>query len=333
MGANKKISMNVIWITWEKQRRSINLARELNADFLQITINANAVYRYTASSIRTFFKIVSNRRSVIIVQNPSIILAFVATILKKILLFKLVIDRHTDPYLLGKGSGIIYKLFSRISNFTLKHADLTIVTNDELSEIVKTKNGKAYILPDPFPEIKKFIQHNTKLVSDNKPSCMVVSSWYYDEPLEEIFKAAERLPNVDFYVTGNPKKSYATIIENRPKNVILTGYVDDYQFYTMMAQCDYVIAITTDDATLVCGAYESIVMNKPFITGQSKALKSYFKDAAIYSDGTADSIIAASEYILDNHDTINTKIKKYHQDTEQAWRVNFNNLKSKLEKL
>ena len=47
------------------------------------------------------------------------------------------------------------------------------------------------------------------------------------------------------------------------------------------------MAVTDRAATLVCGGYEGAALGKPLILGNSQALRGYFDEGCVYTDGTA----------------------------------------------
>ena len=65
-----------IWISWETQRRSIELAKKINCELY--IIEAKGVMRYPISIFKTLLIIFKTKSDVLFVQNPTMILATVA---------------------------------------------------------------------------------------------------------------------------------------------------------------------------------------------------------------------------------------------------------------
>lgn len=319
MGTNSKKSQKIAWITWEKQRRSISLAKLLNAEYIELNNYSNFLLRYVASIYISTLKIVGNRKSVTIVQNPSMVLALVATILGKVLSSRIIVDRHTDCYILGEGKGAVFRILKYISDYTLKNVALTIVTNIDLIDKVEKVNGRPFILPDPFPDIQQFVRANTDFSNNERLSCFVVASWSSDEPLEQLFEAASRIPEIDMYISGKPKSTYTNLINHKPDNLFITNYLSDTDYYSLMNQSDIVIAISTADATLVCGGYEAITLNKLLLTGNSNSLKSFYEDAAVYTDGSTNDLVEKIRHIIENKDELSSKIKALYIKREKEF--------------
>src|ERR1051325_9121850 len=94
-----------IWITWETQRRSITLARRLGAELHIMDWESRGALRYPLSILATAKLLFRHRRSVVFVQNPSMVLATFAGFLKNWLGYTLVVDRHSNFWFGGGRMG------------------------------------------------------------------------------------------------------------------------------------------------------------------------------------------------------------------------------------
>lgn len=290
---------NIAWISWERQRRSITLSTLLGARYYELNFNLPRVLRYLICAFRTFFILLRERDSIVIVQNPSLILAFEAALLKPWFKYRLVIDRHTDIYLLGTKQGITYSLLNKVSDFTLRSAELTLVTNPELARVIKHKKGNPRVVPDPIPPLDYVASEDSP--REGSFSILFVASWAADEPIDQACLAARALPDTRWYVSGQPRRSHPAFTEPTPNNMARTGHLAEDDFYSLMADVDIVIALTTNPATLVCAGHEALALNKPFITGNSTALQHHFQQAALYCDGSEAGLIRAIVSLRENY--------------------------------
>src|SRR5438477_13186851 len=93
--------MRRLWIAWEDDTsiRSRVLARELGAKYLAFTRFSDSRplgwLRYLVATFQTVWAVVRERPELLVVQNPSIVLAFEAALLRSIARYRLVIDLHT----------------------------------------------------------------------------------------------------------------------------------------------------------------------------------------------------------------------------------------------
>ena len=147
---NKK---NKLWITWERQRRNINISKAINFELIEIRYHKPKLIRYIKSIVRTAILILTRKPKVVAAQNPSIILSFLVVILKKFFKYKVIIDAHNSGLFPLEGSS---RFLSFISDSIHKYSNLTLVTNSMLKSYVDSKNGHGFILPDKIPFVQKF---------------------------------------------------------------------------------------------------------------------------------------------------------------------------------
>ena len=91
--------------------------------------------RYPLSIRKTLAELRTRRGRTVIVQNPSMVLAALACLFRKPLGYALVVDRHSNFSHLAQGkTGLKRRLSDLLSDYTIRNANLTIVTNRELAE-------------------------------------------------------------------------------------------------------------------------------------------------------------------------------------------------------
>lgn len=282
-----------VWLAWERQRRSLELAGRLGARLELCIFEDRGFLRYPLSIARTVRIFRDIRGGTVFAQNPSLVLAALAGLLKRVFGYRLVVDRHSNfTFLCGTPPGPKRMLLDFLSNLTLRLADVTIVTNPGLAARVERMGGRPFVLPDPFPKVPAAALAAARTRPPRTPGAplevLFVSSWAFDEPIAAALEACRSLRGkVNVRVTGRPKAAYAKLLEGRPDNFIPTGFLSDDDYFALMARCDAVMCVTSRDCTLVCGAYEAIALGKPMILGDTEALRDWFDAGALYTDGTA----------------------------------------------
>jgi len=118
----------------------------------------------------------------------------------------------------------------------------------------------------------------------------VVCSFNYDEPLPAIIDAAAALPDVRFFVTGNPKHLEEALKRRMPQNMTLTGFLSTEAYGGLIAGADAVLTLTTRDHTMLRGAYEAIYQGTPVIVSNWGLLREAFPDGAVHVDNTSEAI-------------------------------------------
>ena len=116
-----------IWISWETQRRSIELAKKFVCKLY--IIKKEGLLRYPYSIFKTLFILVKARPDLFFVQNPSMFLATLACIYGFVTKTYIIVDRHTTLRLLkSNSSSVKLWLFKKMHYFTLKYAHLTRIS-------------------------------------------------------------------------------------------------------------------------------------------------------------------------------------------------------------
>lgn len=284
--------------------------------------------RYPISVFETLSILKKTKPDILFVQNPSMILAALACICKYILKYILLVDRHTT-FLLDKDyKNIPWVLFFQfLSRLTIRHADITIVTNSLLADMVKRLKGNPFILPDIIPT---FVE-TERVELKGRRNILMVSSFGIDEPVQEVLIAMKDFSQdeVCLYVTGNYNKLDERVRSTAPSNVVFTGFLDEQDYINMLFSCDAIMVLTTASACMLCGCYEAVSARKPLITSDKDVLREYFTDA-VFVDNTAPGISASIKKILDNIDNYRERIESLKGKLITQWEEQYKQLEKRL---
>jgi glycosyltransferase involved in cell wall biosynthesis len=301
------------------------LAKRIGCEL--INIEYRGITRYPRSILKTLLILWNRKPDVLFVQNPSMILATVACLYKFVGKKPVIVDRHTT-FLLNKKNRktpytIIFKLLHR---FTIRYADLTIVTNEFLASLVRQLRGKPFVLPDMIPNLTK-----TETIHLNgKYNILLISSFGNDEPIREAFDSAKDMDKeVYLYITGNYKKIHKSIYRSAPSNFIFTGYVEEQEFINMLFSVDAIMVLTTADYCMLCGCYEAIAACKPLITSNKDVLRDYFK-GAVFVENTAKDILYGIKYVLKNIDNYTQRICALKEKLMNEWEEKYSELEKQI---
>lgn len=318
-----------IWITWESQRRSVELAKALNCDFYQL--DYDGFLRYPRCIFETIIILLMSRHKVVFVQNPSMILAALVCFYKIIFKTKIIVDRHTT-FRLNKKSvfNLEYFVFKILNPFTIKYANLTIVTNEYLAEIVRLMNGNPYVLPDKLPDLSP----TEKVELSDKTNIMFIASYGEDEPIEAVIKAVTMVSDCQFtlYMTGNHNNLDSRIKNHAPPNVVFTGFLRDPDFVNLLFAVDAIMVLTTATHCMLCGCYEGVVAVKPIITSRKQVLQEYFK-GSIFVDNTEQEIAEGLREMITNLDNYKSSAIELKTTVVKTWGQSFSKLEKILEAL
>jgi len=260
------------------------------------------------------------------------ILAFLAVLWGRATGTLVVVDRHTT-FLLNRKYRlspwlVTFKLLNRI---TLRFADVTIVTNDFLAQLVFEYGGRPYVLQDKLPELEAAAE-DTYPVAEGVRTVLFPSSFAEDEPIGEILDGVARVedPPLHLYVTGRVERAPRDMVRRAPPNVTFTGFLPDDEYLSLLQSVDVVLVLTTAEHTMLCGCYEAVSAGKVLVTSDKKVLRNYFR-GAIFVDNTAPSIAEALD--RPNHEMVESRERmvSLREDLRDSWAERAKGLEALIE--
>lgn len=275
-----------VWITWERQRRNRNLASALDADLYEVVVGAGRLQRYSIAASRTLRVLCATRPSMVFVQNPSMMLAALATLWGRLTRTPVVVDAHNAGVHPFEGAKAWANILTRA---IFSAARLTIVSNPALAAYVERAGGRAFALPDPMPSIGG----SGSPAASGAAQVLFICTWAPDEPYLEVIEAARLLGDaVTVHITGRSHGRELAYGQPLPPNVVLTGFLPEPDYESLLRRSDVVIDLTTREDCLVCGAYEAMAVGRPLLLSDTRALRAYFDRGTLYTDNTAGDIAA-----------------------------------------
>lgn len=331
----QKKPLRKIWITWERHRRSIILAEQFGAELFIFddTFN-NDFFRYIFLLYKTINLILRNRPDVVFCQNPSLVLTSALSIMKYIFDFILIVDRHSNfKFLTQNSRNIKWIIFHLLSDFTLKIADITIVTNFPLASIVEKKGGKVFVLPDKIPLFRK---PNLMPVLEGSVNFLFICTFSKDEPVGLVLDVFSVMPDAyHLYVTGNYNKFDNLRQYSMFNNIHFLGFLPDEEYISYLFGCNVIIVLTTEDMTLNCGSYESVAAEKVQIVYGSDVIKDYFNSGAVYLSNfnENDLIISIFSAVEKFKNSDGDEVAMLRKELDSDWDIKFGKISKMIESI
>lgn len=278
------------------------------------------IYYYIALFVRTIIIIIKENPKYIFVMNPSSLCALFIVLFGKIFNKVIIVDAHNAGVHFENANPLVRGVLQIFNIIIMRFSKIIIVTNDRLAKYVKQKNGTPFILPDPFPKFKNF----EKLKLKGQKNIFYICTYAGDEPYLNVIESAAFLdPDVFIYISGRKKKMSL----NLPANIMQTDYLPEQEFINYLFSADVVMDLTLREDCLLCGAYETIAVEKPLILSRTKALQDYFSEAAIFTDNSPSDIAVKIKKALENESILIKKLKAFKdrqsiQITEQLITLN-----------
>ena len=280
-------TMRSIWITWSPHRRTTGICDAWDVPLHVLRRRHSGPVRWIDLSIRTIRLLRHSRPEVLFVQNPSLALTILATALRPVFRYFLVVDAHNEGI---RPFDRPYPWVRRLTRRLLKSADVTIVTNEALAADVTNAGGYALTLPDRLPAVPNPEAEQTDLVEP--ADIVVIATFRPDEPIAAIMAAAEKTPAVRIAITG-PADRYRETEAPVPPNVRLTGFLPDPSYWRQLELARVVCDLTLKPDCLVCGAYEALAVGRPMVLSDNPPTRELFGPAAELTTASAEHIATA----------------------------------------
>ena len=322
-----------IWITWEHHRRTRELSRALGMELFELTCRLPRILRYVALLARTTVCVARHRPSILAFQCPSLVLGLWAGILKQIFRFTLVADLHNEavcPWFLspppyGPGPAAVAaperpavchwfvssRLYEMLFRLVRRAADVCLVTNANLKQIVDRAGGRAFVLPDKVPDLAL---SGAVVPARSRRQAVFICSYAVDEPYLEVIEAARALDSlVTIHITGD----YRGVKHLLPASPVhLTGFLPEAEYVELLSAAD---VLTSIEGCLVCGAYEAVALGKPLVTSDTMTLRNYFRMGTVYTKHDRQSLTAAIAYALAHKDRLAAEMDTLRLELARDW--------------
>lgn len=305
-------------VTWTDHRRTTELCAGLNIELFVYTTRLRGLLRYLVLGVRTLRLLVRRRPEVLLVQNPSLILAALALTLRPALRYRLVVDAHNEavqPFS-NRQPWILW-----LSRRVIRGADLTIVTNRFLAEQIVRRAGQPFVLPDRVPSPPSPPADTLRKPFDvraDRFNVALVATFSADEPCAEVF-AAVAGSDIELYVTGDTRKLSGPALAAAADNVHFTGFLDDPSYWGLLRAADAVIDLSLKENCLVCGSYEALALGKPMLLSDSPASRELFGTSAVFTDNSTADIRRALGELRERRNALSEAAESKRAELTAYW--------------
>ena len=213
----------------------------------------------------------------------------------------------------------------------MKHASVNIVINKEQkNHLIQNYKIRPIVLEDPIPDFTEILssakkQEGYKMEKKAIFNVAVISSFAVDEPLQAVFDAASQLRDVYFYITGDKKNADKNVLIKKPDNVILTGFLDYNTYVDLLQKVDVIMDLTTDEKSMVAGAYEAVALEQPLITSNWNSLRRYFNKGTIYINNSSDEIRNAIMVAMTKKEELSKEMHQLKIERMKEWKEKISN--------
>jgi len=316
----KRLGIRALFLIWgapQGSHRSEFMGEQLGMDVRYIYSTRRrgkfiAPFKYFLQAIMTFVFLLSHRYQLVFVQDPPIFAVLPVYVYSLFSGTRFVIDSHTDAL-----QAPFWEWTLPLHRFLEHRAITTIVTNDQLREMIEGWGARGFTLEDPPAH---FSISEPTVLPDSTLNVVVVSTADYDEPISEIVDAARQLQGVDFHITGDFGRSayHQSFIESAPGNVHFTGYLRD-GYFALLVAADVIMCLTTEDNTFLSGDNEALWLGKPLITSDWHILRRYFHKGTVYVDNSAEQIRQGVLDVRERLGVYQEEMRELREERRRNW--------------
>lgn len=282
-----------LYISWSWLRRADSIAASLGIPSYTVKYfraglpMGMVLVKYFLQVVHTFCLLLRRRPRVVFVTNPPIFAAIPVYAYCLLFRARYVVDSHSGCFTIAHWQKLTWmqKFFSKRAAFSLVH-------NSDNAKVLDEWGVDYEVFPSLPPELEVASQPR----DGERPLVVFICSHNADEPLDEFFGAAELLQGFDFRVTGRAPKE---VQENHPENVALTGYLTEAEYLALLVEADLLVALTTEEDTLLYGAQEAISLHKPLVISDTSTLRNYFPEGTVFTANEAQPLARSMQEAVD----------------------------------
>jgi hypothetical protein len=289
----------IIWYTYA--RRAETLASELNAKIFFI-YEARLINKYLkplrflVQAWKTWQLLDRERPAFVIAQSPPIFAPMTVALWCKLR------GRKRARYIIDCHPGNFYDqnwhwalpLLHRLARGAL----VSLLCNEDAQNTMIAWNCKHIFLPDGLPTLPA---PTGTMGSGGEVRMAVISTFNADEPIDTLFDAARLMPQVTFYVTGNPQRAAKELLADKPSNVILTGFLRGGIYSGLLHNIQGILVLSTLETTLSCGAFEALSLAKPTIVSDLLEMRRWFSSAFVMVKNTPEDMVRGVETVVSEY--------------------------------
>ncbi len=325
----RSVGLFIVWRIFQRRTESLAAKFNLSVKYYYFPweekTKLHKAWSYVFKTVLTTRDLWHFKPSIVFIQLPPTPVLYIASAFCKLTNCKLVADCH---------NAMIYSkwLSWPLAKFLLRKADTLLVHNHDVEDYAKRFQLDAITLHDPLPTLTDTVGHELKIRYEFTKALYVIVPWSFapDEPISELIRAAETMPETVFVMTWFAEKLPADIKDNLPSNLVLTGYLNDNDFTAMFSQAAAALVLTTREGTQPSGATEAVALGVPLILSDLKTTRRLYEDMPIYVDNTVDGIQRGVQQAFSEQDERKARVLAFKNTLSIRLEEEVSNVKSLL---
>jgi exopolysaccharide biosynthesis WecB/TagA/CpsF family protein len=152
-----------------------------------------------------------------------------------------------------------------------------------------------------------------------RPVVLFVGTFGGDEPID-VFDAARSCPELDVWVTGDPRHCPPELLQRVLENVRLTGFLAMPEYVSAMQDADLVLTLSTEPTSVMRAAYEAVYVGRLLALSDWPGLRTLFP-YAVPVPNTSEGIARGLRYAVTEHERLRaaTEPARDLQQQQRRW--------------
>jgi len=277
-----------------------------------------APIRYLVQGWQTLRILYRERPRIVMAENPPVFAPAVVALYALFFGADYIINSHTSAFISQR-----WRWALPLHRFLSRRALTTVVHNGDLETIVQGWGcpvhrvgfvSGEYPAGEPYP-------------LDGRYSIAVICSFDSDEPIAEILAAAEQLPEVAFYITGDDRRLPPDLRVRMSPNCHLTGFLPYSGYVGLLRGVDAIMDLTNWDHTVLFGGFEAASLGKPLITSDWPVLRECFPLGTVHVENTAEAIRQGVAQARREKTRLREEVVRLRERLERDWEQQIGTLK------
>jgi len=309
----------IVWAPY--LRHAEDYAKHLNASFYKIhylLFNRPilAPIKYVLQCLKTWL--------VLLRQRPSAVYVFISPVFAALSVY-FYCRLAGVPYIMDIGGGALisrrWAWTTPLVRVLARKARVNIVDQEMRKCLLKSWGAETILLERPPLAVE---WKRCKPEGDTGGfKVTLVSVFAPDEPVELVLGAAERLPEVRFFILGDTSLAKRNLLATAPSNVVFTGYLSSDDYWNRLDSSQAIMVLTTYADSLSSGAVEAMALGKPLILSRQPALIGYFTKGAKFVDHSVESIVKGVQDVREQEHCLAQESVELSTEKRKRWETEF----------
>jgi len=268
--------------------------------------------RYFLSSFVTLAYLIRRRPRAVIVTNPPLLPGLISWAYCTLHKSPIVLDTHPGGF--GAQGDRVSQRLQLAHRWLARRVSASMVTDEHWVKKLAEWGAEALVIHEAPP----IWSVGPARAPGKRPVVLFVGTFGGDEPIDVVFDAARSCPELDIWVTGDPRRCPPELLQRVPENVRLTGFLAMPEYASAMQDADLVLTLSTEPTSVMRAAYEAVYVGRPLVLSDSPGLRTLFP-YAVAVPNTSEGIARGLRHAIAEHERLRAATEPARDLQQRRW--------------